>query len=80
MTVYQQLGAGLRSARKRLKLTQQELADRMAVSVRTVIRTEAGETVPTVYLLTTWMRTCGVDLKIDVVDRTDKRSEPTHGA
>lgn len=80
MTVYQQLGAGLRAARKRVKLTQQDLADRMAVSVRTVIRTERGETAPTVYLLTTWMRTCGVHLKIEVVDLSDKRSEPTHGA
>ena len=41
----------LRAIRRKLALTQKEVADRLGVSTRTVIRWEAGEGIPrTAYL------------------------------
>lgn len=55
------LGAAVRSARKRLQLTQREVANRTEIDPRTVINIEKGEGNPKLEVLYPLIRTLQID-------------------
>ncbi|MAR57138.1 MAG: transcriptional regulator [Rickettsiales bacterium] len=59
--------AALLKCRKKAKLTQQEVADRMDASRRLVARIESGEANVTVASIRKYVEACGKRLKIGVV-------------
>jgi transcriptional regulator with XRE-family HTH domain len=60
-------GQLLRETRRRAGLTQQQLADRAAVSQSLVARIEKGRVAPSFDRLLALVRACGFDLDIHVV-------------
>jgi len=60
-------GQLLRETRRRAGLTQQQVADRAAVSQSLVARIEKGRVAPSFERLLALVRACGFDLEIHVV-------------
>lgn len=59
---YLRLTVMLRERRKALKMTQQDVAHRVGASLRTLVRWEAGETVPDAMQLFHWADMVGVEI------------------
>ena len=60
-------GQFLRESRRRAGLTQQQVADRAAVSQSLIARIESGHVAPSLERLLALVRACGFDLEIHVV-------------
>ena len=60
-------GQFLRESRRRAGLTQQQVADRAAVSQSLIARIERGHVAPSLERLLALVRACGFDLEIHVV-------------
>ena len=60
-------GQFLRESRRRAGLTQQQVADRAAVSQSLIARIEKGHVAPSLERLLALVRACGFDLEIHVV-------------
>lgn len=61
----------VREARKRVGLTQRELAERAGTTQSAIARIETGRSTPTFDTVLRLLRLCGLDLDIMLVERDD---------
>lgn len=61
----------VREARKRVGLTQRELAERAGTTQSAIARLESGGTAPSFDLVLRLVRLCGLDLDVMLVERDD---------
>jgi transcriptional regulator with XRE-family HTH domain len=61
----------VREARKRVGLTQRELAERAGTTQSAIARLETGRSTPTFDTVLRLLRLCGLDLDIMLVERDD---------